>query len=216
MMRGLFPTEIADMPPWMSSLAWQTQQWVLYGGIWYQYKRKDNEWWSRKDEHSDEQKLQCPPPWWEIAAYWASVHEVPVSDLDLVDTPNGLVWHDRVNKRLDQELWNKLRRLHKWLGGGYYPSYATEQERKQVVWFKLRSPWTWVMFDESQDAWVEGPDKRLCPRPTELDIFYATADAAAVRPLLEANLPIPAEIPIHPDVAGLPLQTAEAARGGYG
>jgi hypothetical protein len=94
MMRELYPTEIADMPPWMSSLEWQAQQWVKYGDIWYHYKRKDNEWWSKKDEHTDAQKLSCPPPWWEIAAHWASVHDVPVADMDLVDTPDGLVWHD--------------------------------------------------------------------------------------------------------------------------
>jgi hypothetical protein len=138
MMRELYPTEIADMPPWMSSLEWQAQQWVKYGGIWYQYKRKDNEWWSKKDEHTDAQKLNCPPPWWEIAAHWASVHDVPVADMDLVDTPDGLVWHDRVRKQLDQEIWSRLRRLHKWLGGGYQPSYATDLERRQMVWFKLQ------------------------------------------------------------------------------
>jgi hypothetical protein len=39
-----------------------------------------------------------------------------------------------------------------------------------------------------------------------LDLVYATVDAAAIRPLVEANLPVPAELPVHPDVAGKPLQ----------
>ena len=95
-----------------------------------------------------------------------------------------------------------LASVQKWISATWQPEWASIAERARCGWHRLRSPWTWVCFDKVDGCWVEGKEKRQCPRPDDLDIRWLRLDAPRIRAELQQGREPPRRFPLDGRLLG--------------
>jgi hypothetical protein len=128
------------------------------------------------------------PAWWEIGLRFADMSGMIPTGMDVRVANDTCVWAGQraegsyvepsaEERAADQAAYAKLREAQmRWGGPTSQPDWATVAERTSTSWFLLRAPRSWITFDYGTHRWVEGQERRPCPRPTEYDLWTLDLD----------------------------------------